>query len=238
MEVFYRVGKKDEARMVFEKLRSLAGMADLDAPPFARLAPIAREFGFPTDWRLPEKTQKALAGRPPLASLGPLLWRPWTAPDWKLKDARGKEHSLAELHGKPVLMIFFLGQGCLHCKQQLEAFAKNAKQVGEAGLTVVAVSTDDEKGIKDSLKDYGSEKFPFLILADPDLQVFQSYRAYDTFEQIALHGTFLIDRAGLCRWHDVSFEPFMDVDFVLAESKRLLSRPVAPVEPGARVIPD
>jgi hypothetical protein len=30
----------------------------------------------------------------------------------------------------------------------------------------------------------------------------------------------------------------MDIDFMLAESKRLLSRPVAPVEPGARVIPD
>ena len=238
VEIFYRVGKKDEARLVFEKLRSLASVADLDAPPFARLAPIARDFGLPTDWRLPEETQKALAGRPPLASLGPLLWRPWTAPDWKLKDAQGKEHSLAELHGKPVLMIFFLGQGCLHCKQQLEAFAKKAKQVGEAGLTVVAVSTDDEKGIKKSLKDNGSEKFPFLMLADPELKVFQSYKAYDTFEQIALHGTFLVDQEGFCRWHDVSFEPFMDVNFVLAESKRLLSRPVAPVEPGARVIPD
>ena len=34
------------------------------------------------------------------------------------------------------------------------------------------------------------------------------------------------------------FEPFGNIDFVLAESKRLLSRPLAPVEPGARVIPD
>jgi hypothetical protein len=56
--------------------------------------------------------------------------------------------------------------------------------------------------------------------------------------QIALHGTFLVDRERLCRWHDVSFEPFMDVDFLPAESKRLLSRPVAPVAPGTRVISD
>ena len=76
------------------------------------------------------------------------------------------------------------------------------------------------------------------MLADPELKVFQSYGAYDDFEQIALHGTFLIDGAGLCRWNDVSFEPFTDADFVLAESKRLLARPVAPLEAGARVIPN
>jgi peroxiredoxin len=238
VEILYRVGKKDEARTVFEKFRSLAGMADLDAPPFARLAPIARDFGFPTDWRLPEEIEKTLAARPPPASLGPLLWRPWTAPDWKLKDAAGREHSLAEFRGRPVLLLFFLGRGCLHCKEQLEAFARKEQQLSQEGLTVIAVSTDSQAGIKGSIVDYKPGPFPCLMVADPELKAFQSYRTYDTFEQIALHGTFLIDRAGLCRWHDVSFEPFMDVDFVLAESKRLLSRPVAPVEPGARVIPD
>jgi peroxiredoxin len=238
VEILYRVGKTDDARAEFEALRDLAGTADLDSPPFARLAPIAREFGFPTDWRRPEKINKILAGRRPLPSLGPLMWRPWSAPDWKLKDAQGKEHTLAEFHGKPVLMIFFLGRGCPHCIQQLDAFAKKAKQFAEAGLTVIAVSTDDEKGIKKSLDDYGSKKFPFLMLADPKIDVFQSYRAYDNFERIALHGTFVIDANGFVRWHDEGSEPFMDAGFVLAESKRLLPRPVAPVEPGARVIVD
>ena len=51
VEILYGVGKKEESRTEFEKLRSLAGAADLDAPPLARLAPIARAFGFPTDWR-------------------------------------------------------------------------------------------------------------------------------------------------------------------------------------------
>ena len=238
VEILYGIGKLEDARAEFETLRDVAGTADLDSPPFARLAPIAREFGLPTDWRRPEKINKLLASRRPLPSLGPLLWRPWSAPDWKLKDAQGKEHTLAEFHGKPVVMIFFLGQGCLHCKQQLEAFAKKTKQFAEAGLTVVAVSTDDVKGITKSLKDYGAEKFPFLMLADPKLDVFESYRAYDNFERIALHGTFVIDAKGFVRWHDEGSEPFMDVNFVLAESKRLVPRPVPPVEPGARVIVD
>jgi peroxiredoxin len=236
VEILYKAGKMEDVRAEFAVLRELAGTADLDSPPLARLEPIAREIGFPTDWRLPQKIHKSLAGRRSLPSLGPLLWRPWSAPDWRLKDAQGKEHRLAEFHGKPVLMLFFLGNGCLHCKQQLEAFAKRAGQFSEAGLTVIAVSTDDQQGIKKSLETYGPQKFPFLMLADPGLKVFQSYRAYDDFEQIALHGTFSIDREGFIRWHDVGSEPFMDVDFVLSESNRLLSRPVAPVEPLARVI--
>jgi hypothetical protein len=90
---------------------------------------------------------------------------------------------------------------------------------------VIAINTDGQTGIEGSVADYRPAPFPFLMLADPELKIFQAYRAYDTFERVALHGTFMIDGAGLCRWHDVSFEPFADVDFVLAESKRLLSRP-------------
>jgi hypothetical protein len=68
------------------------------------------------------------------------------------------------------------------------------------------------------------------------LDVFRSFGAFDDFEQIALHGTYLIDGKGLVRWNDVSFEPFMNPDFLLSESKRLLARPVAPIEPEARVL--
>ena len=128
--------------------------------------------------------------------------------------------------------------GYLHCKEQLEAFVKRERQISETGLKLVAISTDNQAGIKGSLADYGPIRFPFLMVADPKLKAFQAYRTYDSFEQIALHGIFLVDGAGLCRWQDVGFEPFRDVDFVLAESKRLFSRPVASVEPGARVIPD
>ena len=74
------------------------------------------------------------------------------------------------------------------------------------------------------------------MLADPTLKAFQAYGAFDGFEETALHGTFLVDGDGLLRWSDVAFEPFLDAAFVLAESKRLLARPVAPVEPGAKVI--
>ena len=234
VEVLYAVGKQEEARAEFEKLRELAGTADLDCAPLARLLPIAKEFGYPSDWRRPEKIAAALSGRRPLPSLGPLLWRPWKVPDWTLKDAAGKEHSLSDFRGKPVVMVFFLGGTCLHCQQQLTAFAKRS-EFAAAGLTVVTISTDDAPAIKRSLETFKPE-FPFLMLADPKLKVFETYGAYDDFEQIALHGTFLVDGDGYLRWNDVAAEPFMDADFVIQESKRLLSRPIAPIETVARVI--
>lgn len=42
-----------------------------------------------------------------------------------------------------------------------------------------------------------------------------------------LHGTFLADGAGRVRWLDVSFEPFTEIEWLLAESKRLLGLSVA-----------
>jgi peroxiredoxin len=234
VEVLYGVGKKEEAREEFENLREMAGTADLDCAPLARLAPISHDFGYPADWRRPEKIVAALSGRRQLPSLGPLLWRPWKAPDWTLKDANGKEHSLSDFRGKPVVLVFFLGGTCLHCQQQLTAFAKNPA-FAASGLNVVTISTDDAPAIQRSLATFKPE-FPYLVLADPKLKAFQSYGAYDDFERIALHGTFLVDGEGYLRWNDVAAEPFMDADFVINESKRLLSRPIAPVETGARVI--
>lgn len=251
VEVLYKAGKEEDAREEFEKLRELAGTADLDSPPLARLAPVARDLGFPTDWRQPAKVQQALAGRRALPSLGPLEWRPWRAPAWTLTDAQGHAHSLAEFHGKPLVVLFFLGRGCLHCQQQLAAFAAKSAEFSTAGLTVVAVSTDDQAGIKKSLEDLakpgpaqgarpaestGQSGFPFLMVADPQSNVFRSYGAFDDFEQISLHGTFLIDADGFVRWNDTSAEPFLDAGFFLTEARRLLSRPIPPIEPDAHVL--
>ena len=57
------------------------------------------------------------------------------------------------------------------------------------------------------------------------MQAFRLYRAFDDFEAAPLHGTFLIDSAGLVRWQDIGPEPFMDVKFLLGEAQRLLALP-------------
>jgi cyanophycinase len=153
------------------------------------------------------------------------------APDWVLKDYQGTPYSLSQFRGRPVVVIFYLGYGCLHCAEQLQAFAPMAEKFRQAGISLIAVSTDDRQGLRISLENYEGG-IPFPLVADPDKDVFKAYRAYDDFEDMPLHGTFLVDADGLVRWQDISYEPFMDVDFVFEESQRLLSSPVARATSG------
>ena len=51
------------------------------------------------------------------------------------------------------------------------------------------------KTLQKSLENYTGE-IPFPLVADPELEVFRKYRAFDDFEDQPLHGTFLIDAQG------------------------------------------
>ncbi len=222
--VLHGIGKKPEAEKQFEKLRKLAGHADLDQPVFERLKPIAAELKLPEDWRTPE-TPNDVGQRPDLASLGPLCWHPSSAPGWTLPEPDGHLISLDQFRGKPVLVLFYLGSGCLHCVEQLKKYSPLTDKFSAEGISIVAVSSESPDSLKQSLttlKNGESVKFP--LVSDGDRAIFRAYRAYDDFETMPLHGAFLIDGEGLIRWHDVSYEPFMDADFVLGEAKRLLHK--------------
>lgn len=216
-------GQKDEARQTFEKLREISGAIDLDVAPFSRLAPIATELGFGADWRKPRPVARNAADLPDLAVLGPIHWSPPTAKEWALADADGKLHTLAQYRGRPVVVIFYLGYGCLHCVEQLQAFAPKTSDFEKAGISLIAVSTDSPEDLKKSHERYKKEgTFPFPLVSDQGLASFKQYHAYDDFEQAPLHGTFLIDGNGKIRWFDLGAEPFMDASFLLKEANRLL----------------
>jgi peroxiredoxin len=156
-----------------------------------------------------------------LESLGPIRWEPWPAAGWSLPDAAGRTVRLADYRGRPVVVIFYLGMGCVHCVEQLQKFAPKAKDFADAGIDLVAIGTDTVESLKTSA---ARDKLPLTVLADPGLTTFRSYKVFDDFEHVPLHGTVLIDGAGRVRWQVIGAEPFGDVDFLLAEAKRLLKR--------------
>jgi peroxiredoxin len=218
--------KTDEAKKLFGELRTLAAAADLDVPPMERLAPLVARWKLPADWRSPEATKTDIGVRPPLDTLGPVRWEPSAAPAFQLTTLEGKPAGLAEYRGRPVVLVFYLGFGCLHCTEQLKAFAAAQSDFRAAGLEILAVSSDSPADLRKAQADLkAAEKYPFPIVPNEDLSVFKKYRAFDDFERQPLHGTFLIDGAGKLRWLDVGPEPFMDAKFLIAESKRLLSLP-------------
>lgn len=161
--------------------------------------------------------------RPPLESLGPFRWSPVAAAGFDLPCANGGHMTMPK--GHPTLVIFYLGFGCLHCVQQLEALSPKAKEFAAAGIDIVAIGNQSLAKTQDNLAALGDQKFSFPLLADPELAAFKAWRCYDDFEEMPLHGTFLVDAEGKVRWQDISFEPFTQIDWLLAESKRLLALP-------------
>lgn len=223
VRLYAQQGKLDEARKKFDELRALSAPIDLAAPVFHSLEGLAKDWGFSADWRIEAKLADDIGVRPELDSLGPFRWQPSPAAEWAVAGTDGKKVCMSDFEGKPVVVIFFLGYGCLHCAEQLHAFAPKMEAFKEAGLEVIAISSDDHEGLKKSLEAYDGGPLPIPLFADPKLEAFQAYRAVDDFENIPLHGTYLIDPQGMVRWHDISYEPFMDPDFVIKEAKRLLA---------------
>ena len=232
-------GKTKEAEKAFGQLRELGQAVDLSAPVFSRLAPIAERLGLPEDWRpelKPNPDDPADHPFPDLDDLGPFRWKPAPASAWKLPDSAGKQRSLADYRGRTVVVVFYLGFGCLHCVEQLQALAPKVEDFREAGLEIIAVSTESRPELAKALASYEEEgdSIPFPIVADPELATFRAYRAYDDFEKVPLHGTFLVDGSGDVRWQDVGHEPFTKIDFLIKEAKRLLANDSAKTELGAK----
>ena len=224
--LFEAAGENDEAAQAFEQLRKLAADVDLDAPLFTRLAPLAERLKLSTDWRIARTAGDDLGERPDLATLGPFRWQPSPASSWTLQDHQGRESSLATFAGRPVIVVFYLGSGCLHCVEQLHKLSPHSKSFADAGMEIVAISTETPAELQQAVAEFTTENqpIPFPLLSNEPHDVFRAYRCYDDFEQQPLHGTVLIDAQGRVRWQDTGHEPFMDVEFLLRESQRLLGQ--------------
>jgi peroxiredoxin len=145
-----------------------------------------------------------------------------TAPTWSLSDGSGKTVSLTQYRGRPVVVIFYEGYGCILCMEQLKSFAKRAPEFAALGVDIVAISTDTPEDLNRALTDYQKEEgpLPIPLLSDAKLEIFKAYGCID-FDNQPLHGTFLIDTQGRVRWRDISNRPFNDPAVVLSELKLL-----------------
>jgi len=141
-----------------------------------------------------------------------------SAPAWSLRDASGKTVSLSQYKGRPLVLIFYEGSGCIRCAGQLNSFAQKARQFADGGINLVAIGTDAPEQLKESLAD----SVPFPLLSDSKLDVFKTYRCVD-FDNQPMHGVFLIDAQGRVRTQRISDKPFNDPGLVLKEAKDLTS---------------
>lgn len=232
--LLYQHSGCESAREAFELTRKLACVADLDTPLLARLQPVVTELNVSGDavarsdgaqgsrWTADYEPASDFGERPSLDSLGPFRWHPYLAPEFVVSTPEQTDVRLKHFSGRPTIVIFYLGFGCLHCVEQLHAFAPHTVEFQKAGIQLMAISSEDVESLNTGLASLGSEALQIPLHADPQLAAFKAYRCFDDFEQQPLHGTFLLDAHGRVLWQDIGYEPFMDVDFLLHESQRLL----------------
>ncbi|MCE3017116.1 MAG: redoxin domain-containing protein [Pirellula sp.] len=213
--------KEKIAKELLESLAPIAFGADKGLKILERLAPAIDRLGMRSKWDEKPAKPTDTGDRPPLDSLGPLRWTPWSVPMWYGTDANGNTVADKQFSGKPYIAILYLGFGCLHCAEQLAEFSPKVEQFDKLDIEVIGISTENQIQLRDGLKAY-DKPMNIRLLSNADHDVFRSFRAYDDFEGQPLHGTYLIDGSGKIRWQDIGHEPFKDVDFLLEESKRLL----------------
>lgn len=95
----------------------------------------------------------------------------------------------------------------------------------KANIRFVAIGLDTVEGTARSLDRMpAGERFGFPMLSDRKQRVFREWMAFDDFEHMPLHGTYLIDGKGRLRWQDIRYLPFSEPKWLLDECSRLLEQ--------------
>ncbi len=105
--------------------------------------------------------------------------------------------------------------------EQLTKLSPKSQEFKNLGIELVAISTENVAQLNQGIAGFG-KPIDIPLLSNVEQDTFRGFRAYDDFEGKPLHGTFLIDADGKILWQDIGYEPFMEIDFLLKESERLL----------------
>ena len=166
----------------------------------------------------PPEAETAARFRKTLERLGPGTWQPYAAPALDAVAAAGERVTLEQFVGKNVLLVYYLSEQCVHCVEQLREIEKRAADFAARDVVLLAISSDPPE--QNAAGDLAS--LPFRLLSD-DARHSNALRwlSYDEFEELELHSTNLVDRQGRLRWARTGGDPFMDMDFLLAEIDRI-----------------
>lgn len=117
-------------------------------------------------------------------------------PDFRLPTPSGESLSASDYRGRVVLLNFW-GTWCAPCLEELPEFSRLYVHYRNAGLTLVAVATDEDPAAVDAVaaqkqlagkllyggealaETYGDRSFPFTFLLGPDGEVVEAYDGYE-----------------------------------------------------------
>src|SRR5688500_9077600 len=125
------------------------------------------------------------------------------APEFSLPDQDKQVVSLAGLRGTPVLLVFYPFAFSGLCTGELCQLRDELVDYTEAGVEVLAISTDPTFTLKAFRE---KEGFDFPLLSDfwPHGAAAQAYGAFNEKAGMALRATFLVDAEGKVAFAEVN----------------------------------
>ena len=117
-----------------------------------------------------------MAAVPPVCDFG------WQAPDFTLKNIDGNMISLSDVAGPNGTLVMFICNHCPYVKSILDRIIRDAKDLADLGIGVVAINGNDAEGYpEDSFEGMqvaaAKNNFPFIFLHDETQQIAKTYDA-------------------------------------------------------------
>ena len=97
------------------------------------------------------------------------------APDFKLPDQEGQNHSLSDYQGKWLVLYFYPKDFTPGCTKEACTFRDSNRGFGKRGVKIVGISKDTVASHKKFAEKY---KLKFPLLSDTEHEVIEAYGAW------------------------------------------------------------
>jgi thioredoxin-dependent peroxiredoxin len=118
------------------------------------------------------------------------------APEFTLPGTGGRDYSLAEFRGRPVVLVFYPGDDTPVCTKQLNSYNDDLEQFSDMNAQVIGISAQDVNS-HDAFA--GKHGFEFPLLSDADKT---DAAQYGTLGPIGFprRSVFILDADGVVRY--------------------------------------
>jgi peroxiredoxin len=125
------------------------------------------------------------------------------APDFSLHSTPDQIVSLAQLRGRPIVLVFYPADWSPVCGDQVALYNEMLSEFGNHDAQVVGISVDGAWCHTAFSKDRHL-RFPLLADFQPKGDVARRYGVYDEQAGVSERALFVIDADGIIRWRYVS----------------------------------
>ena len=119
------------------------------------------------------------------------------APNFLAKDQDGNVHTLADYHGKKLVVFFYPKANTPGCTAESCAFRDRYEVFQTAGAEIIGVSGDSNESHQKFASKYN---LPFTLLSDKGDQVRKLYGATAAFGLFPGRVTYVIDQQGVIKY--------------------------------------